>query len=243
MIVYPDGYGTSMLAFDQVVAKHGPKMHPEFKRRFFAYLKAKDGLLGVGGGWRSTSQISAASAAGKSFHQDQRFASGFVGYAAVDLVTTDGPDANNSHDGVTWAMTADAWRWGLHTFIKVPNEPWHIQCVEMRGWQTWVDLGRPDPPYFVLPRDPAPTPPVVVPPITTTPIQETDDMLYIIQPTFPEATAHTEWLVKFEDGHLERALGSTLEFAKVKGVPIVPEESAEHYQYQLARRVLPPMRA
>jgi hypothetical protein len=151
MTLYPDGYGTEMVTIEKMIAKHGPKMHPEFKRRFFAYIEYKGGLLGVGGGWRSISQISAASAAGKSFHQDQKFASGITAYCAVDLVTTDGPDANNTHDGVTWEMTADAPTYGLHTFIKVPNEPWHIQPKEIRGWQTWVDAGRPDPQFFALP--------------------------------------------------------------------------------------------
>jgi hypothetical protein len=153
--MYPDGYGTSMITLDEMKAKHGPKMHPEFERRFFAYIAAHNGRLGVGGGWRHRSDISAASAAGKSFHQDQRYASGFVGYAAVDLVHV----ADGKHRAPTWAETADAPTWGLHTFIKVPNEPWHIQCVEMRGFDSWERAGRPDPELFPLPGTiPPPTP-------------------------------------------------------------------------------------
>lgn len=174
MVLYPDGYGTAMVTLEQMKAKHGPKMHPEFARRFFAYMEYKGGTLGVGGGWRAISSVSAASAAGKSFHQDQAFASGLVRYAAVDLVTTDGPDADNLQDGVTWDMTADAPLYGLHTFIKVPNEPWHIQCHEMRGWQTWVDAGRPDPLPFILPGDVP-----VVPDNPFIPVE--DDMSYLFK--------------------------------------------------------------
>jgi len=151
VILYPDGYEADYLTLDQMIQKHGPRMHPEFKRRFFAYIAHKAGLLGVGGGWRSTQpDLPGFAPDGKSFHLDQQYRSGFVGYAAVDLVTVDGPDVNDRHDGVTWAMTADAPQWGLHTFIS--GEPWHIQCIEMRGWTSWRDLGRFDPdPNFVLP--------------------------------------------------------------------------------------------
>lgn len=158
MIFYPDGYGTAKLSLEQMKLKHGVKMHPEFAKRFFAYVEHKGGALGVGGGWRSISNVSAASAVGKSFHQDQKFASGFVGYAAVDLVHV---VPGNKHRSPTWAETEDAPLYGLHTFIKVPNEPWHIQCIEMRGWQTWVNAGRPDPQPFTLPGTPAPPPPAV----------------------------------------------------------------------------------
>ena len=156
MTVYPDGYGTAMVTLQQMTAKHGGKMHPEFARRFFAYMEHKGGLLGVGGGWRSTQPSKPGFAPdGKSFHQDQRFASGFVGYAAVDLVV---PVPGGRHRAPAWGETSDAPEWGLHTFIKRPEEPWHIQCVEMRGWQTWVNAGRPDPEPFTLPGSPTPPP-------------------------------------------------------------------------------------
>ena len=151
--MHPDGYGTAMISLEQMKAKHGPKMHPEFRRRFFAYM-AHTGF-GVGGGWRAISDVSAASAAGKSFHQDQTFASGIVAYCAVDLVVA---VPGQKHRSPTWAECEDAPEYGLHTFIKVPNEPWHIQCIEMRGWQTWVNAGRPDPSFFTLPGVIPPTP-------------------------------------------------------------------------------------
>tara|TARA_R110000803_G_scaffold160536_1_gene224450 strand:+ start:3476 stop:4282 length:807 start_codon:yes stop_codon:yes gene_type:complete len=143
MITYPNGYGTSRVTLDEMKDKHAAKMHPEFARRFFAYIEAKQGLLGVGGGWRATGtqpDKSGFAPEGKSFHQSQTFKSGIVGYCAVDLVTGNG---TSKHKAPAWADTDDAPQFGLHTFIK--GEPWHIQCVEMRGFQSWVYAGRPDP--------------------------------------------------------------------------------------------------
>jgi len=162
---YPDGYGTNRITLDQMKAKHEAKMHPEFARRFFAYIEAKGGLLGVGGGWRATGSQpdkSGFAPEGESFHQDQSFASGTVGYSAVDLVTGNG---SAKHKAPAWADTEDAGRWGLHTFIN--GEPWHIQCNEMRGWSTWRDAGRPDPHAIALPGGNKPTP---------TPTDGDDDM-------------------------------------------------------------------
>ena len=157
MTLYPDGYGTRLVTLEQMVATHGAKMHPEFARRFFPWIVTQGGKVGVGGGWRSIQPAKPGFARdGESFHQDQRFASGFVGYAAVDLVHV---NPGQVHRAPTWAESASAPEFGLHTFIKAPKpEPWHMQCIEMRGWRTWVDAGRPDPARFALPSD-APTNP------------------------------------------------------------------------------------
>lgn len=149
MTLYPDGYSTELITLEEMVDRHGPGMHPEYSARFFAYITYKAGLLGVGGGWRGQSDVSDASAAGKSFHQDQTFASGFCGYCAVDLVC---PVPGGVHRAPTWDECADASLFGLHTFID--GEPWHIQCIEMRGFDSWVNAGRPDPPLFPLPGQP-----------------------------------------------------------------------------------------
>ena len=178
--MYPDGYSTKMITLEEMRAKHEPRMHKEFARRFFAYIAAHNGTLGVGGGWRSASNISSASAAGKSFHQNQTFASGFVGYAAVDLVHV----ADGKHRAPTWSETADAPTWGLHTFIKKPNEPWHIQCIEMRGFDSWVKAGRPDPLPFTLPGTDVPEPPT--PPPTG---KKTVDMILV------DLNPGTDWWV------------------------------------------------
>ena len=150
MTDYPNGYGTQKISLDQMKDWHGGKMHPEYARRFFAYIEAKDGLLGVGGGWRATQpQKPGFAPPGKSFHESQDFSSGFSGYCAVDLVCA---NPGGKHRAPTWEECDDAPEWGLHTFIKSPPEPWHIQPIEISGWQTWVNQGRPDPAAdFALP--------------------------------------------------------------------------------------------
>ena len=35
MTTYPNGYGRSMISLDEMKRRHGAKMHPEFRRRFF----------------------------------------------------------------------------------------------------------------------------------------------------------------------------------------------------------------
>jgi hypothetical protein len=211
-VLYPDGYASKMITLEEMRAKHEPKMHPEFKRRFFAYIAAHGGTMGVGGGWRSASAISAASAAGKSFHQDQTYASGFTGYAAVDLVHV----ADGKHRAPTWAETADAPTWGLHTFIKKPNEPWHIQCIEMRGFDTWNRAGRPDPQYFELPGTPTPpTPP--------TPKADIDMIAVDYKPNTPEwiaLMATGSQLAWIFDGHAD----GVYRVAGVGRVTIGPEQ-------------------
>ena len=140
---YPNGYGTDRITLDEMKAKHGAKMHPEFARRFFAYMEAKQGLLGVGGGWRAAGtqpDKSGFAPEGKSFHQSQTFKSGIVGYAAIDLVVGNG---EAKHKAPAWADTDDAPEFGLHTFIK--GEPWHLQPLEIRGWLAWKNASSPDP--------------------------------------------------------------------------------------------------
>lgn len=154
MTLYPDGYGTAEVTLERMVAKHGGKAHPEFWRRLTAWLISEGGRMGVGGGWRQTQPIKPGFAPpGMSFHETQVFASGFAGYAAVDLVHR---QPGQVHRSPTWAETESAKEFGLHTFVS--GEPWHIQCIEMRGYQTWVNAGRPDPQPIALPGD-KPTPP------------------------------------------------------------------------------------
>lgn len=152
MITFPQGYGTFTTTIEHVRAVHldrpeGQRPHPEFWRRLEAWLTWNNSqpdtvLLGIGGGWRANgSTTSEASAANRSFHQTQRFASGFEGYAAVDLVAATG----GRHRAPSWAEVESAKLFNLHAFITKPQEPWHVQCVEMRGWFSWTLTGRRDP--------------------------------------------------------------------------------------------------
>lgn len=166
--LYPTGYESTHLDLDALMARHHEdRMHPEFARRLRRWLVHMAGEVGIGGSWRAAgSQPDQPGFApeGKSFHQSQLFASGRVAFAAVDLVRRDGPDAGTAHDGMPWHLapvqgSAEAARWGVHINVGVPGngESWHMQPVEIDGFDRWVAEGRPDPdPNYPTP--PYPTP-------------------------------------------------------------------------------------
>src|SRR6476620_8876212 len=61
-VLYPDGYAEGkpygrMATIDQVFARESVKiLNPEFKKRWKALMIASEGILGIGGGGRSTKQ-------------------------------------------------------------------------------------------------------------------------------------------------------------------------------------------
>lgn len=172
--LFPIGYGTTLASMDRLREVHEPRMHPEYARRLFAWIAAQGGPVGIGGGWRSTNPSQPGFAPdGQSFHQTQQFRSGLGAYAAVDLVVA---VPGRVHRAPTWGEVprpgdAQAQAWGLHA--NVSGEPWHLQPVELRGWQSWVNAGRPDPvagyPIPVAGGTPGPAP-------TPDPDQEDPDM-------------------------------------------------------------------
>lgn len=151
----PWGYGTEYVTIDQARGRLLAHYHPEYVERLCAWLTHKNGSIGIGGHFRSDGtqpDKPGFAPEGKSFHQNQQYADGFVGACAVDLVAPDGPDGNNAHDGVSWAMTIpqgsqEALKWGLHCNVGFPptGEPWHIQPIEIDGWDTWRFNGSPAP--------------------------------------------------------------------------------------------------
>lgn len=155
--------------------------HPEYVERLVAWLDDRDGQIGVGGGWRATQPTKPGFAPeGKSFHQDQTFADGFVGAAAVDLVARNGA---NVHRAPWWSEVPEQYsdeadEWGVHCNLEQGTanpEPWHMQPIEIDGWQRWVNAGRPAPaPAYPFPGRLPPTPD----PIPPSPDEE-DDIMYI----------------------------------------------------------------
>jgi hypothetical protein len=153
---YPTGYSIRLVDLDTLFAQHGvDKMHPEYARRLRAWIVAQHGHIGIGSGWRATgAQPNKPGFApeGKSFHQSQQFRSGLVKFAAVDLVARNG---TNPHRSPNWSEvpakgSAEAKRWGLH--CNIGSEPWHMQPIELNGWNTWRLLGRRDPaPAYPIP--------------------------------------------------------------------------------------------
>lgn len=162
-MLFPHGYGTTMVTLDELFERHHPdKMHPEFARRLRAWLIAQEGRVGIGGSWRATQPAKPGFAPeGKSFHQSQQFASGRVAFCAVDLVHV---NPGGRHRSPSWVEVpkkgnAECVRWGLHCNVK--NEPWHIQPIEIDGWGSWNRNGRKD--FSVLNMVPVPSDPVKPP--------------------------------------------------------------------------------
>lgn len=172
----PFGYGRDFVTlawlYDWLLEHH----EPEYVERLIAYLDHRDGLVGVGGGWRATQPVKPGFAPpGKSFHEDQTFCNGFVGAAAIDGVRRD-PNGG-VHLTPRWGdfpeqYTPESIVWGIHANLQQTSsnpEPWHIQPIEIDGWQSWVNDGRPAPAvgYPFPGRTPQPTPdpaPVPEPP-------------------------------------------------------------------------------
>ncbi len=160
MTLYPYGYGTATRTLDWLEEWLLVHHHPEYVRRLVAWLESKDGVIGVGGGWRpggGQPDKPGFAPEGKSFHQNQRYADGFIGACAVDVVKA---NPGGVHRTVAWsdvpAQGSTAARiWGVHA--NVATEAWHIQPVEIDGWQSWVNAGSPAPvPGYPLPTDPPP---------------------------------------------------------------------------------------
>ena len=173
--LYPMFYGTRLVTMATLRATFEPYMHPEFARRLFNYLEAKGGEVGIGGGVRDVgSQPDRPGFApeGKSFHQRQPFPSGNY-YAAVDLVVR---NPHGAHRAPAWDQcprqgSPESFKYGVH--INVPNEPWHMQPIELDGYSSWVFNGRKDLVANLVISIPAPVPtpiptpdpePVPVPP-------------------------------------------------------------------------------
>lgn len=159
-ILIPFGYGTTYKPLSEVKAWLLVHHHPEYVRRIVPWLESKNGEVGIGGGWRLTQPVKdGAAPEGMSFHQDQRYNDGFVGACAVDLVATN--TSGGIHKTVTWAQvlpqgSAAAKVWGVH--CNVSSEAWHMQPVEIDGYQSWIAAGRPAPKAgYPLPTDPPPS--------------------------------------------------------------------------------------
>jgi len=146
MTTYPWGYGKTKVGIDRLkVLARIDLMEPEFARRAFAWIESEKGDIGIGGGWRSTQPTGPTFApAGKSFHQSQVFNDKSSWYMALDLVHVNG---DNVHRSPTWAEVPRQGSgdpriraYGVHA--NVNNEPWHLQAIEVDGYDSWVNAGR-----------------------------------------------------------------------------------------------------
>ena len=157
MILYPIGYQNRKVSLAELDERHGGKMLPEYRRRLFAAIEAAGGLVGIGGGWRSTTTQAANYAKdssrfappGFSFHETQEWSDGSRGYAAVDIVGVDG----RHREAQKW-IRDNGHRFGLVDFSAVNSEPWHVQLAEIpKSVREWKSKGRPVPARFDLPTE------------------------------------------------------------------------------------------
>lgn len=158
MASYPVGYGTARVSFTELKRRYSGGMEPEYARRLFAWIASKGGAVGIGSGSRpNPSNVSAASRAGQSFHQTQTFSDGSRYFCAVDLVHVNG---GNRHRTIRWSEvpeegSSEARKWGLHCNVQSPQEPWHMQPIEIDGFHGWANSGRRRPaPGYRIPGDP-----------------------------------------------------------------------------------------
>ena len=147
--LYPWGYQRALVTKDRLKQlARWDLLEAEMGQRFEAWLVSREGRIGVGGAVRFYQPVADGFAPpGKSFHELQQFVSGLNKYCAFDIVVRNG---SNIHRAPRWAEVPqqgtghpDITDYGVHA--NVPGEPWHIQPIEIDGWQTWVNNGRPHP--------------------------------------------------------------------------------------------------
>lgn len=150
---YPSGYGRAIVSMAELKRRYAGDMEPEFARRLFAWIASKEGAVGIGSAWRpSPHSASKASRAGISFHQTQTFGDGSRHFCAVDLVV---PTADKHSSGavpvslIPLQDSKEAEKWGVHVNVLVPGkkgfESWHMQPIEIDGFGSWANSGRPRP--------------------------------------------------------------------------------------------------
>lgn len=148
-VLYPWGYQRYMVTMDRLkqLARFD-LLEPEMAQRMEAWLRSRNGEIGIGGSVRFVQPDRYGFAPdGKSFHQLQKFHTGLSYFCAFDVVVRNG---DNVHRAPRWDEVpkqgtghADIRNFGVHA--NVVGEPWHIQPIEIDGWQAWADAGRPHP--------------------------------------------------------------------------------------------------
>lgn len=166
-VLYPWGYQRMLVPMARLkeLARFD-LLEPEMAERMEAFLISRKGEMGIGGAVRFVQpEKDGFAKPGESFHELQTFISGLKFYTAFDLVCRNG---ENVHRSPRWDEVPrqgsdhpDIARYGIHA--NVPGEPWHHQPIEIDGYRTWVNNGRPHPDgNFVIyqaPQAPPPPPP------------------------------------------------------------------------------------
>lgn len=184
--LYPMGYGTDLVTVSQMRARHMNSMEPEFARRLFNWLESKGGSIGIGGGHRTVQPTKPGFAPpGMSFHQSQRFRDNTVWYCAVDLVHRNEGKVHRATrvSECPQQGSPEAAKWGVHINT---SESWHMQPIEVDGFQSWINGGRKRPvPGYSIPGAEQPDTPVDPPPVVVTPPTHQGALSVVIVNGFP----------------------------------------------------------
>jgi len=154
-LLFPIGYGRRLGTIDEVMAYMEPDwIEPEYAERIRAWFLSRDGELGPGGAMRLVQPQRPGFAPGNmTFHLRQFFNDREYKYMACDLVHRNGDDV---HRAPRWDEVPrqgsghrDISLYGVH--CNVNGEPWHMQCIEIDGYLSWVNEGRQHPnPNFII---------------------------------------------------------------------------------------------
>lgn len=148
-ILYPWGYQKALVPEERLwqLARFD-LMEPETAERFKAYIRSRNGQMGIGGAVRFVQPVKQGFAEpGRSFHELQEFLNKLKWFVALDIVMRNG---TNVHRSPRWdevpkqgTKHSDITDYGIHA--NVNGEPWHHQPIEIDGWATWAKNGRPLP--------------------------------------------------------------------------------------------------
>lgn len=206
--LYPWGYQRSLVTLTRLKElARIDLMEPEYADRLFAWLKSKGGRIGLGSSVRFTQPVGPTFAPGtKSFHLIQTMRDGKKFFMAVDLVARNG---SNIHRAPRWDEVpkqgsghSDIRDYGVH--CNVGNESWHMQPIEIDGFDSWVNNGRPRPnPNFAI-KGSTPTPsgpdPGSISPGTRT-LRVTSPRMYGIDIAYLQQTLSRQGLSLDDDGY------------------------------------------
>lgn len=208
--LYPIFYGTRLVPFDVIESTFRPHMHPEAWARGSNFLIHQGGKFGVGGGFRppgTQPNRPGFAPPGRSFHEAQWFPSGAY-YCAWDLVVV---NPGHNHRAPLWEEVPKqgqqlSFEYGMH--MNVPNEPWHIQPIELDAWSDWFNNGKQDlrKNYPFKVSTPRPQPPQ--PPVPPTQVPSKEVTLQINSRALSEGTIGND--VKFFQRQLNELAGQGL---------------------------------
>lgn len=195
-LMFPFGYGTRHATWAEIgwIVRFD-LAEPAFLSILRELMYSRNGRLGVGSGIRSRDgqQPSAASLAGRSFHQMQKYEDGTEWWSAVDAVAADPAGGNHTvpPPGLIPRQGEDeAILRGVHLNVDNPSGGTsshlvHTQHIGQDGYGTWDAAGRPRLTVWPAPIE-GPVPPSAVLDPYEPPTEEEDAMRQVLLIRIPQ---------------------------------------------------------